>query len=1088
MGSRFYGSVNNLTQTTLPDPDAVQEVRMEESTSSAQFATPATGIITTKSGTNGLHGTFFETARNNAVGIARARQNPSNFAAPHLVRNEFGASAGGPIILPHVYRGKDRSFWFFAYEKYSLSSGGNENVTVPTPAMRQGDFSGLNNSSGVFYQLYDPATTQPSTNCNGTGTPNQFCRAPFTNNQIPVNRLSPSTKILYDITPLPNSTANPLVLSNLQAPNVTETRVPNINLRLDHSFNESNKAYLRFGSINQSSTSLRNYPGPAPATIAADGFPANATNQLSSPDVSDTGALGYTHVFSPSFFSETIFSQNWFGYHSIGGGNPNLDYEQMLGLPNNFGERGFPTIGTNLIMPYGGTFVASALSQIVWNIDENVIKTIGRHQTTFGGRYRQERFADLPSQRQDSESFGAYATALENNSTTASNTFSALPNTGYQDADFFLGAASSYGVNLQPPVFHLRDRAIAAYFQDNYHVSRNLTANIGLRYEAHPAPWEKYGLMDTFDLKNDAYVTSAPPAAFIAQGLTTQTIITNLQNIGVLFETPQQAALPNVLLRNFNLNFFPRVGLAYTPFGGKYGTVIRGGYGRYAYAINIHAGIEGTATNIPFTVPYSQSYTNGAQAPDGLNNYLLRTPQSVVMGVNSSNAVNSSAINSIQRGLTLGNLASDYAPGEVTETSLTLEQPMKGNSALRLSWVWSHGQNLEIYDYYNSHPSNFAWEMTTGTAIPGGALSSVATGPFDQTTYGGSNGIFNKDGWSNDNALQANYQRLFHRGIAYQVMYVWSKPMRVGGNSTRDSNLYNISNFVGTSGVLGTMTSPYGSVITPTLPPARPAGVAPYGHWHDYSRWTGYQLDSGVPKQHILFNGIVDMPFGRGKRFLGNSNRFVDELVGGFQIAGDGNIVSQVFQPAGSNWGPTNPLKVYKHKAKITDCRSGVCHEAFEWFNGYLAPTVIPGNSSNAGCTLASGLVTGLPSNWAPYQSPIDTDCNASDPAYKYYGQNEVNVTLTNGTVVPTPYSPGPTANNPYSHTFLNGPINWTIDLSLFKVFPITEKVNLRVNVDAFNALNMQGYTNPNTTDGVESLLSSANGARQLQFTMRLTF
>jgi hypothetical protein len=90
-------------------------------------------------------------------------------------------------------------------------------------------------------------------------------------------------------------------------------------------------------------------------------------------------------------------------------------------------------------------------------------------------------------------------------------------------------------------------------------------------------------------------------------------------------------------------------------------------------------------------------------------------------------------------------------------------------------------------------------------------------------------------------------------------------------------------------------------------------------------------------------------------------------------------------------------------------------------------------------------------------------------------------------------YSPGPQGANPYSKTYLNGPINWTIDLSLFKVFPITEKMNLRFNMDVFNALNMQGYNNPNTTDGTEAVQpngvsSSYNTPRQVQFTLRLQF
>ena len=156
MTNRNFGGEANSAQATLPDPDAVQEVRVETLNSSAQFATPATAILTTKSGTNAVHGSAFETARNNAIGIAKARQNPSNFAAPHLVRNEFGASVGGPILIPKLYDGKNKSFFFFAYERFSLRQSANELVTVPTVPMRNGDFSGLINGAGIQQVLYDP--------------------------------------------------------------------------------------------------------------------------------------------------------------------------------------------------------------------------------------------------------------------------------------------------------------------------------------------------------------------------------------------------------------------------------------------------------------------------------------------------------------------------------------------------------------------------------------------------------------------------------------------------------------------------------------------------------------------------------------------------------------------------------------------------------------------------------------------------------------------------------------------------------------------------------------------------------------------
>jgi hypothetical protein len=243
MTNRNFGGETNSTQAQLPDPDAVQEVRVETVTSNAQFATPATAILTTKSGTNSVHGSLFETARNNAIGSAKPRGTPT-FILPHLVRNEFGASIGGPIRIPHLYNGTDKSFFFFAYERFSLGQSTPENAYVPTAAMRNGDFSGLVNGSGNLQQLYDP-------NTSGNAASN-YQRQPFVNNQIPISRLSPLAKALYAASPLPTNAANPLVASNITIPALTQTVIPNVTFRLDHVVNENNRIYLRFTDINQS--------------------------------------------------------------------------------------------------------------------------------------------------------------------------------------------------------------------------------------------------------------------------------------------------------------------------------------------------------------------------------------------------------------------------------------------------------------------------------------------------------------------------------------------------------------------------------------------------------------------------------------------------------------------------------------------------------------------------------------------------------------------------------------------------------------------------------------------------------------------
>ncbi len=258
MTNRNFGGEANTAQAILPDPDSVQEAKFETLNSSAQFATPATVILTTKSGTNSFHGSVFETARNNAIGIAKARQNPANFAAPHLVRNEFGGSVGGPIWIPKLYDGKNRTFFFFAYERFSLRQASNELVAVPTIAMRNGDFSGLVNGAGIQQVLYDPNTTLAGT----------LQRTPFPNNQIPLTRESPLAKTLYAATPLPQTADNPLVNSNFNAINNVTQTVPNFTVRLDHTFNQNNRIYFRFTDIEQAQQALRNYPANSPANIA----------------------------------------------------------------------------------------------------------------------------------------------------------------------------------------------------------------------------------------------------------------------------------------------------------------------------------------------------------------------------------------------------------------------------------------------------------------------------------------------------------------------------------------------------------------------------------------------------------------------------------------------------------------------------------------------------------------------------------------------------------------------------------------------------------------------------------------------------
>ena len=1042
MTNRNFGGEANTAQAILPDPDSVQEAKFETLNSSAQFATPATVILTTKSGTNAIHGSLFETARNNAIGIAKARQNPANFSAPPLIRNEFGGSVGGPIWIPKVYNGKNKTFFFFAYERFSLRQSSNELVTVPTVAMRNGDFSGLINSAGIQQVLYDPNTTVSGT----------LQRTPFPGNIIPIARESPLAKTLYAATPLPTSSDNPLVNSNFNAINATKQTVPNITTRLDHVFDQNNRLYFRFTDIDQQQEALRNYPANSPANIAGGGLPAGATGFQDIPVQTLSGALGFSHVFSPTFYSETIASQQWQRMYVQGNQASLANYEQQLGLPNNFGQVGFPAIGANLTMPYGGSQWYYGMSQIISTLDQNFIKSVGKHQLTFGGRYRHERFGYLSDRSPDTIAYSNLATAVYDPTTGAN--YGAKPNTGYADADFFLGAADSYTQNKNAPFGHSREQEFDFYVQDNWRVSQNLTINAGLRWEMHPAPHADDGNFVTFDMKNNALALPKPISDYIANGFTTQAIVTNLTNLGVKFETPQQGGLPSAGIENSMANFDPRLGFAYT--FGKRGTVLRGGYGEYIYPVPIRNSVRYLTADYPFTAGYSQSYVSAAYAPDGLPNFLLRSPQTVIAGLNSANVVNTNSVNALLPGVTLGEtLASHYPPAHVKDVNMTLEQPLRDGSVLRLSYVFTHGTNLDQNYSYNNAPSTYVWETVTGTTPPTGTYASTATRPYDQTTWGG-NVISQKTGWSNDSALQINYQRPFKKGFAYQIFYVYSRAFRVGGNTFRDNVLYPAANFA--PGVL-----PSGMDVGTILNPSQAL-----------NRYENYKVDTAIPEHHLTFNGVVEMPVGKGKRLLPNANRFMEAVFGGYQVAFTGQVLSQSFQVASANWGASSQVQDYGSSVPINDCTSGVCHPGYLWFNGYISPTVI--NAAKNG-------ITGIPANYVPYLAPIN-----NTPGTSNFGNNNVNVTLKNGSQVSTAYSPGPAGANPFSQTVLMGPYNFNADLSIFKVFSITEQVKMRINVDAFNAFNIQGRVNPNTTTGVESLQTSYWTPRQIQLSGRITF
>ena len=271
-----------------PGVDTVQEFRVESSNSSAKMSRPVEIIISTRSGTNQFHGSLFETARNNGLGVARRREEYWS-KAPHLVRNEFGASGGGPVRIPHVYNGTNRTFFFFAFEGYRNAQASSFSTNLPTAAMRQGDWSKLTDTAGRPVTLYDPWTTDSVT----------WQRQPFLGNVIPLMREGPAAKYLYSVTPLPTMPdMNPIIQNNYTGFAAFTQREHTETLRVDHRLSEHDQIFVRytFGKTYQPDLLSGAMP---PTTDGKTGLGYRlATTQ--------NAVLSWMHTFSPTFFSETL--------------------------------------------------------------------------------------------------------------------------------------------------------------------------------------------------------------------------------------------------------------------------------------------------------------------------------------------------------------------------------------------------------------------------------------------------------------------------------------------------------------------------------------------------------------------------------------------------------------------------------------------------------------------------------------------------------------------------------------------------------------------------------------------------------------
>lgn len=539
---------------STPSVGMIEEFNIQTASFKAEDSRVSGGLITvvTKSGTNEFHGNAFEIYQSELFGANTWLNNKNGVVRSIYHRNDFGLAAGGPVYLPKIYNGKNRTYFYFVYEGYRFpSTSGLTQFTIPTSAQINGDFSGWVNSKGAMIPLYDPY----STSADGS------TRTPYPNNQIPGNEISSISKKIASYYPATN-VPGALVRNFNQTATGPRTAVENKeNLKLDQAFGSKNRLsflWIKHADfVNQASDTNPNNPnaigGQLPYPLVS--FSGQADVKGSPTQGPYMFRVNDTHMISPTVVNTFIIGISRMTHyeHLIsgpGGGLGTNWLAQGAQLANNPNDAlWFPAVTFNTDN-YSGWDSTKDWNE--WHdngsLDESVNWIHGSHSLKFGYTYERLQVTQQAYNTQGGTfAFSRLETAVPGDNSGAS---------GNAFASFLLGAVDtgSFQTGLKPVYIYPYH---AFFVQDDWKITRKLTANFGFRVDANLAVRERYNDVSYFDPTLPNPGADNVPGAFRFLGNGPGRTGTN-----TFYPTPWGHG--------------PRAGLAYAP---NSQTVIRAGFG-----------------------------------------------------------------------------------------------------------------------------------------------------------------------------------------------------------------------------------------------------------------------------------------------------------------------------------------------------------------------------------------------------------------------------------------------------------------------------------------------------------------------------
>ena len=758
---------SNLAYT--PPLEAVQEFKLVTSNYSAEYGRSGGGALVAvgKMGTNGLHGSLYEFWRNNLLNANGWTNNSVGTPRTALRYNQYGGTAEGPVYIPHVYNGKDRTFFFINVEPIRRRSPDNLQATIPTALQQKGDFSQTTTSGGAPIIIYDPTTTVPNPNIPGA-----YIRQPFAGNIIPAGRISPVGAQLMSYFPLPNR--NTIVNNYVQA-NGRKSDTTKWFYRVDHNIGTKNRIFFRHGLQDDNSND-----GPWP-NFAFPGTGINAEGE-SLRDRNQNAILSDTAMFRPNLVAEFKISAN---------------RSQITATPR---SQGFDPTTLGLPSVLNQTQNPSRFPEI--DITD-VTNSIGEGPTLGPARASYQNYNDNNGQAQAAVSWLKGAHAVKAGFETLYYQFD-VNRPDYPSGDFAFSrvytqgpdpntASATTGNGIATLLLGIPtgatasvNRALSAgqhsydwYVQDDWKITRKLTLNLGLRYE-YQTPWtERHNQLGIFN-----------PAA--TDPLTGRLGV--LQFVG----TPgapggRYDAIPN------KKNFAPRVGLAYQ-FAKD--TVVRAGYGIFFFPGS--GGIGAGPSDLGNGFQVNTSMFLGPPNP---------APNTPPVGASIANAFSTGLLYPPSTGVG-GGIGAPF-PKWITpymqQWNLNIQHTFGGNTLVEAAYVGNRGEHiwfnlgedvanpanyLSLGNALNNLvPNPFYGVITSGTLSAQTVRASQLLLPWPQYTSVGSTRASNGDSFYD--ALELRVEHRMSHGLMLLASYTNSKlidtvPERFIWRSTNIANPLNL--------------------------------------------------------------------------------------------------------------------------------------------------------------------------------------------------------------------------------------------------------------------------------------------------------